>query len=130
MSTSFRIRSDFHGSSRISFARDAAAKGSATLDATPKRARPLGNLSTQELNTLGYVEGKNLVIDKRAAETKFDRLPALVNELVHPNVIVAVATPAIAAAQRATSTIPIIMLPVTDPVRLGFVKSLAHPGGN
>jgi putative tryptophan/tyrosine transport system substrate-binding protein len=86
----------------------------------------------RELNTLGYVEGKNLVIDKRAAETKLDRLPALANELValHPDVIVAIPTPATAAAQRATSTIPIIMLPVSDPVRLGFVKSLAHPGGN
>jgi putative tryptophan/tyrosine transport system substrate-binding protein len=86
----------------------------------------------RELNALGYVEGKNLVIDKRAAETKLDRLPALANELValHPDLIVAITTPATAAAQRATSTIPIIMLPVTDPVRSGFVKSLAHPGGN
>jgi putative tryptophan/tyrosine transport system substrate-binding protein len=87
---------------------------------------------SQELNTLGYVEGMNLVIDKRAAETKLDRLPALANELValHPNVIIAVTTPAALAAQRATSTIPIVSLPVTDPVRSGLVKSLAHPGGN
>jgi putative tryptophan/tyrosine transport system substrate-binding protein len=85
---------------------------------------------SHELNTLGYIDGKNLIIDKRAAETKLDRLPALANELValRPDVIVAITTPA--TAQRATSTIPIIMLPVTDPVRSGFVKSLAHPGGN
>jgi putative ABC transport system substrate-binding protein len=86
----------------------------------------------QELNTLGYIERKNLVIDKRAAETKLDRLPALANELValHPNVIIAITTPAAIAAQRATSTIPIVIFPVTDPVRSGLVKSLAHPGGN
>src|SRR5262249_10488535 len=73
----------------------------------------------RELNTLGYVEGKNLIIDKRAAETKLDRLPTLASELValHPDVIIAITTPATAASQRATSTIPIIMLPVTDPVR-------------
>jgi putative tryptophan/tyrosine transport system substrate-binding protein len=86
----------------------------------------------QELHSLGYIEGKNLIIDKRGAETNVERLPALANELValHPNVIIAVTTPAVAAVQRVTSTIPIIMLPVTDPIRLGFVKSLAHPGGN
>jgi putative ABC transport system substrate-binding protein len=86
----------------------------------------------RELNTLGYVEGKNLIIDKRAAETKLDRLPALANELValHPDVIIAVTTPAAIAAQRATSTIPTVIFPVTDPVRSGLVKSLAHPGGN
>src|SRR4249920_3072524 len=66
---------------------------------------------SQELNTLGYIEGKNLVIDKRAAETKLDRLPALANELValHPNVIIAITTPAAIAAQRATSTIPTVI---------------------
>jgi putative ABC transport system substrate-binding protein len=87
---------------------------------------------SQTLKTLGYVEGKNLIIDKRAAETKLDRLPALASELValHPDVIIAVTTPAAIAAQRATSTIPTIIFPVTDPVRSGLVKSLAHPGGN
>jgi putative ABC transport system substrate-binding protein len=86
----------------------------------------------QRLASFGYIEGKNLIIDKRAAEGRSDRLPALANELValHPNVIVAVATPAIAAAQRATSTIPIVMTPSGDPIRSGFVKNLAHPGGN
>jgi putative tryptophan/tyrosine transport system substrate-binding protein len=86
----------------------------------------------QQLVSLGYAEGKNLIIDKRAAEGKNDRLPALANELValHPNAIVALATLAIAAAQRATSTIPIVMTPAADPVGSGFVKNLAHPGGN
>jgi putative tryptophan/tyrosine transport system substrate-binding protein len=86
----------------------------------------------QELSTLGYIEGKNLIIDKRQAEGQNDRLPALVGELIalRPDALVTVATPAIAAAQRATSTIPIVMTPATDPVGSGFVKSFAHPGGN
>ncbi|WP_213290964.1 ABC transporter substrate-binding protein [Bradyrhizobium sp. sGM-13] len=86
----------------------------------------------QELSTLGYTEGKNLIIDKRAAEGRNDRLPALVDELIalHPDAIVAIATPAIAAAQRATSTIPIVMTPATDPIGSGFVKSFSRPGGN
>jgi putative tryptophan/tyrosine transport system substrate-binding protein len=85
-----------------------------------------------EMRELGYIEGKNLAIDTRTAEGKFERLPALTDELIalRPDVIVAIATPAIAAAQRATLTIPIVMAPATDPVGSGFIKSLAHPGGN
>ena len=85
-----------------------------------------------QLDDLGYIEGKNLIIDRRAAEGRNDRLPALANELIafHPDVIVAVGTPAVAAAQRATSTIPIVMTPATDPIGSGFVKSFSHPGGN
>ena len=86
----------------------------------------------QEMNKLGYVEGKNLIIETRYAEGRWDRLPTFANELVSMNcdVIVAIATPAIAAAQRATFVIPIVMSPSTDPVGSGFIKSLAHPGGN
>jgi hypothetical protein len=86
----------------------------------------------QQMNDLGYVEGKNLIIEARYAEGQFDRLPAFATELVplRCDVIVAVATPAIAAAQRATSTIPIVMSPSTDPIGSGFVKSFARPGGN
>jgi putative ABC transport system substrate-binding protein len=85
-----------------------------------------------ELRKLGYIEGQNLIIDYHYADGQIDRLPGLASELVahHPDVIVAVATPAIAAAQRATSVIPIVMSPSTDPVGSGFVKSIAHPGGN
>lgn len=85
-----------------------------------------------EMRALGYIEDKNLVIDSRNGEGKADRLPSLVTELIarRPDVIVAVATPTIAAAQRATSTIPIIMATGTDPVGSGFINSLAHPGGN
>src|ERR1700720_398387 len=85
-----------------------------------------------EMRDLGYVEGKNLVVDSRFGEGHIERLPSLMNELIalRPDVIVAFATPAIAAAQRATSAIPIVMAPATDPIGSGFVKSLAHPGGN
>ena len=96
---------------------------------------PTGNLLEvfrHELRALGYIEGENLRVDQRAAEGHIERLPVLANELVAlgPDVIVAVATPAIAAAQRATSSIPIVMTPATDPVGSGFVKSFSHPGGN
>jgi len=100
------------------------------LDNPPDRA--LFDLFRAELRELGYIEGKNLIIDYREAGGKLERLPSLVSELIalRPDVIVAVTTPAIAAAQSATSTIPIIMAPATDPIGSGFVKSLARPGGN
>ena len=81
---------------------------------------------------MGYVEGKSLIIDDRSAEGKLERLPWFLTELIalRPDVIVAITTAAIAAAQKATSTIPIIMAPSVDPVGSGFVTSLAHPGGN
>jgi putative ABC transport system substrate-binding protein len=84
------------------------------------------------LQELGYVEGRNLVLDVRRADGDRARFPGLAAELVslRPNVIVAVGTPATAAVQKATSSIPIVMLLVADPVASGFVKSLAKPGGN
>src|SRR5258708_29061493 len=100
------------------------------LDNPPDRA--MYDVFRGELRELGYIEGKNLIIDQRSAEGKLDRLPSFLNELIalHPDVIVAITTPAIAAAQKATSTIPIIMAPATDPIGSGFVKSYARPGGN
>lgn len=90
------------------------------------------NVFRDEMRTLGYIEGNNLIIDDRSAEGKLERLPLFMTELIalRPNVIVAITTPAIAAAQKATSTIPIVMAPSIDPVGSGFIKSLAHPGGN
>ena len=86
----------------------------------------------EALRAKGYREGKDLIIELRAAKGHYSLLPNLVAELVafKPDVIIAEATPAIAAAQRATSTIPIIMSPSTDPIGSGFVKSFAKPGGN
>ena len=85
-----------------------------------------------KLEQLGYVEGKNLNLDVRRADDDYTRLPTLAATLVSlaPNVIVSTTTPATAALQRATSSIPIIMAGVGDPVASGFVKSLAKPGGN
>jgi ABC-type uncharacterized transport system substrate-binding protein len=84
------------------------------------------------LRDVGYVEGKNLVIEFRWAEGKFDRLPELAAELVRLNVdvILTAGTPAIRAAKNATTTIPIVMVTSGDPVAFGFVASLARPGGN
>ena len=86
----------------------------------------------QGLRTLGYVEGRNLVIDYRWHAGKFDRLPALAAELValHVALIVTSAPQPTRAAKEATSPIPIVFVSVGDPVRLGLVESLARPGGN
>ena len=84
------------------------------------------------MRELGYVEGTNLVVEWRFADGEFERLPRMAADLVQMNVdvIVAVASPAIGAAQKATTTIPIVMAATGDPVGGGFVKSLARPGGN
>ena len=83
------------------------------------------------LRALGYGD-ENIAIEERYADGHLERLPALAAELVHfaPEVIVAVSTPGVQAAKQATSTIPIVMVNSGDPVALGFVASLAHPGGN
>jgi len=84
------------------------------------------------LRALGYVEGRNLAIEYRWAADNEERLPALAAELVQANVevIVTSATPAIAAAKQATSTIPIVMQSAADPIGSGFMTNLARPGGN
>src|SRR4030095_13118325 len=86
----------------------------------------------QGMRDLGYVEGKNLVIEWRSWEGKFDRLPALAAELVRlkVEVIVAVGTSDTRAAKEATATIPIVMIVGGDAVGSGLVASLARPGGN
>ena len=84
------------------------------------------------MRELGYVEGKNLVVEWRFAEGSFERLTGMAADLVQLKVdlIVAVASAAISAAKNATSTIPIVMATTGDPVGSGFVRSLARPGGN
>src|SRR5258706_1221782 len=84
------------------------------------------------LRQLGYVEGKNIVIEWRFADGKLDRLPSLVAELMRLKVeiIVTAGSTPTRAAKTATSTIPIVMTNDNDPVGDGFVTSLARPGGN
>ncbi len=81
---------------------------------------------------LGYVDGKNVLIDRRYAEGRLDRMPSLVNELVQTkaDVIVAVNNVVIRAAKEATTTVPIVMISSVDPVAAGYVESFARPGGN
>src|SRR4030095_724310 len=84
------------------------------------------------LHDLGYIEGKNIVVEYRYAEGKEDRLPALAAELVRLNmdIIVVGGGNATLAAKNATKTIPIFMGVASDPVGAGLVASLARPGGN
>jgi ABC-type uncharacterized transport system substrate-binding protein len=101
-------------------------------------AVPASTISTrieafrQGLRELGYVEGKNIVIELRSTEGKADRLSPLAIELVHlkVDVIVSGGPPPTRSAKQATATIPIVMGYDDDPVGSGFVTSLAHPGGN
>jgi putative ABC transport system substrate-binding protein len=86
----------------------------------------------QRMRELGYLEGQTLVSARYYAEENPERLASQAAEIVaqKPDVIVAVATPAIRAVHLLTKTIPIVMCPATDPVGSGFVASLARPGGN
>src|SRR4030095_12225296 len=86
----------------------------------------------QGLHDLGYVDGRNIIIEYRWAGGKMERLPALAEELVRLNVdlIVVRTTPVVQAAKNATTTIPIVIMSSADPVASGVVESLARPGGN
>ena len=92
------------------------------------------NISVFEdgLRSLGYRVGENVIIEYRFADGKLERLPALAADLVKlgVDVIVTGSTPNVVAAMKATTTIPIIMINVSDPVGTGLVASLARPGGN
>jgi putative ABC transport system substrate-binding protein len=102
--------------------------GAASMSANSARIEAF----RQGLRELGYMEGKNIVIEWRSAEGKSDRLPALAAELVNlkVNVIVTGGPTQTRAAKAATSTIPIVMTNDGNPVGDGFVASLARPGGN
>src|SRR6202048_1014292 len=86
----------------------------------------------RELRKAGYIEGRNLVMEWRSANGDYDRVPALVADLIQSNVDVMVhdSTFGTQVAKRATSAIPIVMALVLDPIGSGLVENLAHPGGN
>jgi ABC-type uncharacterized transport system substrate-binding protein len=94
-------------------------------------ARVLRSLR-EELGKLGYVEGQNIHFEVRSAQGDLGRLPALAAELARQRVdlLATWMTPTVLAAKAATTEIPIVMLGVADPVGMGIVASLAHPGGN
>lgn len=98
----------------------------------PKAPGPLVEAFRQKLRELGHVEGKNIRVEYRYAEGKLDRVPGFVDELVGLKVetLVVSSVPAIRAAKRATTTVPVVMVISVDPVAIGIVKSLAQPGGN
>ena len=129
-----------------------ALVGGAMVASSPARAQPaakvrrigfMGN-STEtleanlvgpfraSLRNLGYVEGRDIVIEYRWAEGDYERFPALVAELIASgvDVIVTAGTPAAFAVKNATNSIPCVMVAVGDPVGTGLVASLARPGGN
>ena len=107
---------------RIGFLDNSTASGSAVLV----------DAFRQELNKLGWIEGKNITIEYRFAEQKNERFPELAADLVRLKVdlIVGSGTTAALAAKKATTTIPIVMANAGDPVGGGLVASLARPGGN
>jgi putative tryptophan/tyrosine transport system substrate-binding protein len=94
--------------------------------------RAMADAFRQGLRERGYVEGQSIIIEYRSAHGRIERFPELVNELASLNLdlILAPNTPAARAAQRATTTIPIVVPVMGDPVADGLVASLAHPGGN
>ena len=102
------------------------------MGGSPGPAAPLVAAVRQGLSETGYVEGQNLAIEFRAAEGHYDRVPALVADLVgrKVDVILAANDPAALAAKSATSTIPIVFASAGDPVQLGLVASFNRPGGN
>jgi ABC-type uncharacterized transport system substrate-binding protein len=107
---------------RIGFLDNSTASGIAVLSEAFR----------QELSKLGWIEGKNLIIEYRFSEQKRERLPELAADLLRLNVdlIVTTGEPPALAAKKATTTIPIVMANAGDPVGSGLVASLARPGGN
>jgi putative ABC transport system substrate-binding protein len=99
---------------------------------TPAEGRHLWEACRQGLRELGYVEGQNIALEPRWADGRHERLPELAAALVRlkVDVIVSAATPASLAAKAATTSIPIVMVAVGEPVKTGLVSSLARPGGN
>ncbi|MGH7798253.1 MAG: ABC transporter substrate-binding protein [Candidatus Binatia bacterium] len=105
---------------------------SVQVSPTPTTPNPQADAFRQGLRDLGYIEGKNILVEYRYAEGKDDLILSHVAELVQikVDVIVITSLPQIRAAKQATKTIPIVMVATVDPVATGLIESLAHPGGN
>jgi putative ABC transport system substrate-binding protein len=101
-------------------------------DETPSLGAKSFRPFAQGVQDLGYVEGQNIAFERRYAKGNNEILPSLAAELLglQPNVILSIGTPATRAAQTATKAIPIVFVRIGDPIGLGLVRSLAHPGGN
>src|SRR5215467_7773436 len=103
-----------------------------TLNESDPEVRAWAAAFQEGLQKLGWVQDRNVRIDYRWGEGDLHRLQSHAAELVRmtPDVLLAAATPALVALQRETRSLPIVFAQVSDPVRLGFVASLARPGGN
>ena len=128
---------------RLSVERHSAGRSGHARNRTSPRIGFMGNSTAaleanlldafrEGLRDLGYQEGRNLVIEYRWADGNYDRFPALVAELIAAKVdaIVTAGTPAALAVKKATTTVPLVMVAVGDPVGTGLVPSLVRPGGN
>lgn len=113
----------------VTTAQNAEPKRVAVL--TPAPAQWREQAFREALRRFGYIEGTNLVLDVRSADGRLDRLPELGRDVVkrQPHVIVGINAPGTRAAFEASKNVPIVMAMVGDPVGLGFVASLARPGG-
>ena len=99
--------------------------------AGPEPVHPLARALVQGLRVLGYVEGQNLILERRSAEGRFERFGEIVAELVRLKVdVIVTSVPGVAAAKAVTTTVPIVQAAGGDPVRAGLAQSFAHPGGN
>ena len=113
-------------------ARGAPPRVGMLTPAVSETAKPSWDAFREAMKELGYVEGKTVVYEYRSAEGQLERLPQLAAELVKlpVKVMVVANTPGNLAAKKATTTVPIVMVAVGDPVRVGLVSNLGRPGGN